>query len=209
MNGFDGAFIPATSPLRGWSIDRHLAAAAIFCEIFSRHHFPVRCVTFYTREPIGEFISYIRRNNCLAAPMTLFLRRYNIIFHAFHRYPKIAFSLLSCSRYLQICIIAHSAAQTFQKPTCVARDAAKPQNATYTASERRTHSVYASSYGYIFFLNKRPLAEHAEMKRRRGATRKSRDAEEAAVRNRSEGSVSLNPFPSRDNAAFGRHPVHV
>jgi len=75
MNGFDGAFILATSPLHGWSIDRHLAAAAIFCEIFSRHHFPVRCVTFYTR--VAEFISYTRWNNCFAAPMRLFLRRYN------------------------------------------------------------------------------------------------------------------------------------
>lgn len=33
-------------------------ARAIFCEIFSRHHFPVRCVTFYTRACGRIYIVY-------------------------------------------------------------------------------------------------------------------------------------------------------
>jgi len=34
------------------------SAGAIFCEIFSRHHFPVRCVTFYTRACGRIYITY-------------------------------------------------------------------------------------------------------------------------------------------------------
>lgn len=76
MSGFDGTFI--LTPSRGlYTDDRSTivrAAGAIFCEIFSRHHFPVRCVTFYTRACGRIYIVYsakqlFRVNEIISAPI--------------------------------------------------------------------------------------------------------------------------------------------
>lgn len=60
MSEFDGTFIPALRTVAMWVIDQpsFSAVAAIFREIFSRHHFPVRCVTFYTRVCERIYIVY-------------------------------------------------------------------------------------------------------------------------------------------------------
>lgn len=51
MSEFDGTFILAPRTVATWVIDQpsFSAVAAIFREIFSRHHFPVRCVILHAR----------------------------------------------------------------------------------------------------------------------------------------------------------------
>lgn len=116
-----------------WVIDRpsFRGSGEIFCEIFSRHHFPVRCVTFCTR--VAEFISCIWQNNCLAGSTRLFLRRFNSQWA-----PSIPedclLIIIALFRSLRICIIALSATNIFSNKYSRLPLCRMPQN-------RKTSSV--------------------------------------------------------------------
>ena len=102
MSGSDGTFILALRTL--YADDRSTvarAAGAIFCEIFSRHHFPVRCVTFYTRTCGRIYIAYSTKQ--------LFSRIVgrdyfyaDLIFDWLHQYSKIAFWLTLHSLFIHL-----------------------------------------------------------------------------------------------------------